>query len=93
VRDFRERNGPSSCATLPSAYCDARARELDTQRTDAQVATGLFIGGGVLAAGALISWLALRPSTHADSAAKSLAPTITPTAAPGFAGLTIDARF
>lgn len=53
----------------------------DDARSDANVATGCFIAGGVLAAGGVVLWLVAPRQTDAVQ--------VTPTAGPGTAGLTV----
>jgi hypothetical protein len=54
------RNGlaPNACShSGPPATCQSLSDKVNTEHEDANLATGLFIGAGALAAGAVITWL------------------------------------
>lgn len=67
--------GPTACATPGVAICAQWNDAVESQRRDAAWATGLYIGGGVLAAGAVVTWL-VWPSGTGHSA--KLVPSIDP---------------
>jgi hypothetical protein len=55
--------GPSACATPGVSICAQWNDAVENQRRDAAWATGLYVGGGVLAAGAVVTWLAWPSGT------------------------------
>jgi hypothetical protein len=63
-------SSPNACfnpAASVADQCQALNNAVHSQHDDMNVATGLFIGAGVLAAGAVATWF-LFPRAHADEA-------------------------
>ncbi len=46
----------NACANAASGSCQQLSDEVHAQYTERWIATGLFVGGGLLAAGAIVSW-------------------------------------
>jgi hypothetical protein len=76
---LRAGTSDTSCTALPNARCSSLQSANSTAQTDANVATGLFIGGGVLAVTALAVWLFSPP--HATRVGAHLVPQIDRTGA------------
>lgn len=72
----RERNGlPSSaCAQTSTAFCSSLSQTVDSQHSDTNVATGLFIGAGALAVASVATWLLWPSGTAAPPTTGGLAP-------------------
>lgn len=73
----------SSCGIGCSTYASLRS----TYEQDSGLATGLFIGAGVLAAGAVVTWLAWPGPHRGEKVAGATGATVMPYATPAGAGL------
>jgi hypothetical protein len=71
-----------------AATCSAGHQAAENEAQDKNIAIGMFVGGGVLAAGAVASWFLLAPKSETTTGAH-LAPMVSPTAA----GCVLSGRF
>jgi len=57
--NLRSSNGfsPTSCTHVSSALCQSLSSKVNAQYQDMNIAAGLFTAAGVLAAGAVVTWL------------------------------------
>jgi hypothetical protein len=84
-------SSPYACTANPSsAACASLNGAVSAQHTDANVATGLFVGAGVLAAGAVTLWF-VWPKQKAEEAPAAAAASIVPT--PGGATFVLAGSF
>lgn len=80
---------PGGCSNPANASaCDTGHQAAQREADDKNLATGMFVAGGVLAAGAVASWFLLAPKSERTSGAR-LAPMVSPTAA----GCVLSGRF
>jgi hypothetical protein len=81
-------NPNSFCTTSPSASpCADEASKASAHVTDSNVATGLFVGTGVLAAAAVVTWI-VWPKTKVEDTAR-----VVPMVSPGMAGVGFAGSF
>jgi hypothetical protein len=92
---LRQGQSDSSCQGSNSQRCASLASAVQSQSTDKGLATGFYITGGVLAAGAIATWfLWPRPqSAPAASAPPTAKATVIPSAGPNSAGLSLVGSF
>jgi hypothetical protein len=80
---------PGGCANPANAApCSSGHQAAENEAQDKNVATGMFVGGGALAAGAVASWLLLAPKSQRESGV-GIAPVVSPTGA----GCVLSGRF
>ena len=77
-----------ACTNASSTMCSTLNDNVQTQHGDAAVATGLFVGAGAFAVGAVAAWLLWPTSTEKPAqSALWLAPAATPTGVSVHAGV------
>jgi hypothetical protein len=76
----------SGCFMSTSAACSSLASELSSHSTDGNVATGLFVGAGLLAAAAVVTWV-VWPKKTVEGAR------VLPLVSPSMAGLGVSGSF
>lgn len=87
---LRNGQGDASCQGSDTPRCNSLRSAVSAQSTDTGWATGFYVAGGVLAAGAVATWF-LWPRSQAPSAPATA--TFVPSAGPNGAGLTVVGSF
>jgi hypothetical protein len=64
---LRQTNGPNGCIGSNSQSCQDQANDVRAQNTDATISTVMFVGAGVLAAGAVAAWFFWPKDKQASS--------------------------
>jgi len=98
---FREQHGNSACSRVTSPLCTQWNDALQAQRRDATLSDVFWVAGGVLAAGAVVTWF-LWPNDpkrtsepSSDGPSRSLSTTLRwmPILGQGGGGLSVTGRF
>ncbi len=74
AEDFRASHAPGFCANSTSSACTQYANILDSQQQATSVERALLIGGGVLAVGAVVTYLVWPHRSHSERDAMWIAP-------------------
>ena len=87
---YRRSHPGDWCANPSNTDCPAWSDAVSAQNRDATVSNVLYVGGGVLVAGAAAAWF-LWPKGHAEASARALR--FTPVVGPTGAGAALGGRF
>jgi hypothetical protein len=83
----------NACAGVASPSCSSLNSAVQSQHSDTNVATGLFVGAGALAAGAVLTWFVWpRPSSSAPGEVSAPPPTASLSLAPLLGGAAFSLR-
>jgi hypothetical protein len=79
--------GSTNCPAAGATICNGLKNDYDAQKTDSTLASVFYVAGGVLAAGAVATWLLWPQSSKTESG------WIAPSFGPGSLGMAAGARF
>jgi hypothetical protein len=79
--------GSANCPAAGATICNGLKNDYDSQKTDSTLAGVFYVAGGVLAAGAVATWLLWPQSSKPGSG------WIAPSFGPGSLGVAAGARF
>jgi hypothetical protein len=90
---WRKTVGTSGCRQPAAAGCGPLSSDVDAQSRDAAWATGLYIAGGLLAAGGAITWVAWPKHANAKRNDRLDGLSVSPMLGAGRAGLRAEIEF